>query len=183
MYANAPADLAHIQRYLSGNCFGDHLTRTGLDLATRELITFSFLISLGGCDPQVKGHVRGNLNVGNDRARLIEVVTQLLPFIGYPRSLNAINAINEVIPPRTPPPPKRIRYEAAAPHTQQQRSGRDVRGDVWYDVIAAGEAPSRLRVNLVRFAPGAHTAWHRHANGQTLHVTDGVGLVGTRTAP
>ena len=53
-------------------------------------------------------------------------------------------------------------------------------GDVWYDVIAAGEPPSRLRVNLVRFAPGAHTAWHRHANGQTLHVTDGVGLVGTR---
>ena len=53
-------------------------------------------------------------------------------------------------------------------------------GHVWYDVIAAGEAPSRLRVNLVRFAPGAHTAWHRHANGQTLHVTDGVGLVGTR---
>ena len=46
--------------------------------------------------------------------------------------------------------------------------------------IAAGEAPSRLRVNLVRFSPGAHTAWHRHANGQTLHVVDGVGLVGTR---
>ena len=53
-------------------------------------------------------------------------------------------------------------------------------GEVWYDVIAAGEPPSRLRVNLVRFAPGAHTAWHRHANGQTLHVTDGIGLVGTR---
>lgn len=99
MYANAPADLAHIQRYLSGNCFGDHLTRTGLDLPTRELVTFSFLISMGGCDPQVKGHVRGNLNVGNDRARLIEVVTQLLPFIGYPRSLNALAAINEITPP------------------------------------------------------------------------------------
>lgn len=99
MYANAPDDLQHIQRYLSGNCFGDHLTRTGLDLATRELVTFSFLIAMGGCDPQVKGHVRGNLNVGNDRARLIAVVTQLLPFIGYPRSLNAINAINEVAPP------------------------------------------------------------------------------------
>lgn len=99
MYADAPEDLAHIQRYLSGNCFGDHLTRTGLDLATRELVTFSFLVSLGGCDPQVRGHVRGNLNVGNDRARLIEVVTQLLPFIGYPRSLNAIAAINEVVPP------------------------------------------------------------------------------------
>ena len=99
MYANAPADLAHVQVYLSGNCFGDHLTRTGLDLPTRELITFSFLVAQGGCDPQVKGHVRGNLNVGNDRARLIDVVTQLLPYIGYPRSLNAINAINEIIPP------------------------------------------------------------------------------------
>ncbi|POH74501.1 (R)-mandelonitrile lyase [Arthrobacter glacialis] len=53
-------------------------------------------------------------------------------------------------------------------------------GDVHFDVIAAGEAPSRLRVNLVRFAPGAHTAWHRHANGQTLHITDGMGLVQSR---
>ena len=50
-------------------------------------------------------------------------------------------------------------------------------GDVWFDVIAQRE---RLRVNLVRFAPGARTAWHRHANGQTLHVTDGRGLVRSR---
>ncbi|MGP9501879.1 (R)-mandelonitrile lyase [Specibacter sp. AOP5-B1-6] len=53
-------------------------------------------------------------------------------------------------------------------------------GDVHFDVIAAGQAPSRLRVNTVRFAPGARTAWHRHANGQTLHVTDGRGLVQSR---
>jgi len=53
-------------------------------------------------------------------------------------------------------------------------------GDVWFDVIAAGQEPSRLRVNVVRFAPGAHTAWHRHAMGQTLHVTEGVGLVQSR---
>jgi 4-carboxymuconolactone decarboxylase len=71
LYANAPGDEAHIHRYLSGNCFG-------------------------GCDPQVKGHVAANLNVGNDRARLIAVVTQLLPFIGYPRTLNALRAIDEV---------------------------------------------------------------------------------------
>ena len=41
-------------------------------------------------------------------------------------------------------------------------------------------APSRMTVALVRFTPGAHTNWHRHAVGQTLHVTEGVGLVGTR---
>ena len=53
-------------------------------------------------------------------------------------------------------------------------------GDVWFDVIAAGREPSRLRVNVVRFSPGAYTAWHRHAMGQTLHVTEGVGLVQSR---
>ena len=53
-------------------------------------------------------------------------------------------------------------------------------GDVHFDVIARGEAPSRLRVNLVRFAPGARTAWHTHSMGQTLHVTDGIGLVQSR---
>jgi quercetin dioxygenase-like cupin family protein len=53
-------------------------------------------------------------------------------------------------------------------------------GDVWFDVIAKGEEPSRLRANRVRFAPGARTAWHCHAVGQTLHVTEGVGLVQSR---
>jgi quercetin dioxygenase-like cupin family protein len=50
-------------------------------------------------------------------------------------------------------------------------------GDAWYDVIAKGEGPSRMRVNVVRFAPGARNAWHRHALGQTLHVTEGHGLI------
>jgi quercetin dioxygenase-like cupin family protein len=53
-------------------------------------------------------------------------------------------------------------------------------GDVWIDVIARGEAPSRMRVNVVRFAPGARTAWHAHAAGQTLHVLEGRGLVRAR---
>jgi quercetin dioxygenase-like cupin family protein len=53
-------------------------------------------------------------------------------------------------------------------------------GDVWFDVIARGDGPSRIRVNAVRFSPCARTAWHSHSLGQTLHVTDGVGLVANR---
>jgi quercetin dioxygenase-like cupin family protein len=53
-------------------------------------------------------------------------------------------------------------------------------GDAWFDVIARGEGPSRLRVNVVRFAPGARNAWHAHTHGQTLHVTEGRGLVQAR---
>lgn len=96
LYASAPPDEAHIQRHLSANCFGDHLTRTGLDVSTRELLTFSMLVSLGGCEPQVRGHVAANLQVGNDRARLIDVLTQLLPFIGYPRTLNGLRVVDDV---------------------------------------------------------------------------------------
>ena len=98
MYAAATDDVAHIQRYLSANCFGDYVARSGLDLRTRELLTFSMLVALGGADAQVKGHVAGNLNVGNDRATLLTVLTQLLPFIGYPRTLNGLNAVNEIAP-------------------------------------------------------------------------------------
>jgi quercetin dioxygenase-like cupin family protein len=53
-------------------------------------------------------------------------------------------------------------------------------GDVWLDSIAQGEAPSRVRVNRVRFSPGARTAWHSHAVGQFLYVIDGIGLVQSR---
>ena len=97
MRAAAPANQKHIQQYLSDNCFGDFLTRRGLDVKMRELVTFSLLVSLGGCEPQVKGHIAGNVNVGNDKATLLAVVT-LLPWIGYPRTLNAIGCLNEVLP-------------------------------------------------------------------------------------
>ena len=94
----APADQQHIQRFLSANCFGDWVARGGIDIPTRELLTFSMLAALGGCDPQVKGHVAANLRVGNDRKRLIDVATQRLPFVGYPRTLNALRAIDEIVP-------------------------------------------------------------------------------------
>ena len=53
-------------------------------------------------------------------------------------------------------------------------------GDVWIDRLTDAEPPSRIRVNVVRFAPGARNAWHAHAVGQTLHVTEGIGRVQAR---
>ncbi|HET6553229.1 MAG TPA: carboxymuconolactone decarboxylase family protein [Dyella sp.] len=95
MAAQAPQDQAHIQRFLAANCFGDYYTRGGLDLATRELLTFAMLAALGGCEPQLAGHVAGNVAMGNSRPLLVAVLTQLLPFIGYPRTLNALRVVNE----------------------------------------------------------------------------------------
>lgn len=98
MYEESPENQIHIQRYLSDNCFGDYYTRKGLDVKTRELLTFSMILSLGGCEPQLKGHIQGNVNVGNDKKTLLSTITQLLPYVGYPRTLNAVKCLNEVIP-------------------------------------------------------------------------------------
>ncbi len=96
MHAGAPEELKHIQDYLSAYCFGDFYTRKTLDLKTRELITFCAICTLGGCEPQAKSHVAANLNVGNTREILIDAITQCLPFIGFPRTLNAISCIDAV---------------------------------------------------------------------------------------
>lgn len=84
-----------INRWLAANCFGDYYTRGGLDLKARELITFCFLAAQGGCEPQLVAHSQGNMNLGNDKDFLFRVVLQILPYIGYPRSLNAITCVNK----------------------------------------------------------------------------------------
>lgn len=84
----------HINRWLAANCFGDYYTRKGLDYRQREMITFCFLAAQGGCEPQLTSHSKGNMLVGNDQAFLIKVVSQCVPYIGYPRSLNAIACVN-----------------------------------------------------------------------------------------
>ena len=97
---NAPDEVKHIQSYLCGYCFGDFYTRNGLDLKTRELLTFCMLAALGGCESQLKSHIGGNLNVGNTKEMLFDAVTQCLPHIGFPRTLNAIACIREVVEKR-----------------------------------------------------------------------------------
>ena len=85
----------HINRWLAANCFGDFYTRTGLDLPQREMITFCFLMAQGGCEPQLIAHAKGNMNLGNDKDFLVRVVSQCLPYIGYPRSLNAVSVLDK----------------------------------------------------------------------------------------
>lgn len=94
-YRSGEEDVRHINRWLAANCFGDYYTRTGLDLAQREMITLCFLAAQGGCESQMKSHAAANLRLGNDKAFLVNVVSQLVPYIGYPRCLNALRGIEE----------------------------------------------------------------------------------------
>ena len=92
---SGPEESRHINRWLADNCFGDYYTRGGLDYKQREMITFCFLAALGGCEPQLTSHAGANLRIGNDNAFLIQVISQCLPYIGYPRSLNALRCVND----------------------------------------------------------------------------------------
>lgn len=59
------------------------------------MITFCFLTALGGCEPQLTSHAAANMRLGNDKAFLVKIVSQCLPYIGYPRSLNALRCVND----------------------------------------------------------------------------------------
>ena len=92
---SGPEQTRHINRWLTDNCFGDYYTRNGLDYRQREMITFCFLAAQGGCEPQLISHAAANMRIGNDQTFLIKVISQCLPFIGYPRSLNALRCVSE----------------------------------------------------------------------------------------
>lgn len=96
-YKSGPEETKHINRWLAANCFGDYYTRSGLDYNLREMLTFCFLFAQGGCEAQLVSHAKANIKLGNDQNFLINIVSQCIPYIGYPRSLNAINCIYQAI--------------------------------------------------------------------------------------
>lgn len=91
-----PDGQKHFNTFLEGFCFGDFYTRDGLNDQQRELITFTFLATLGDCKNQLTGHIQGNLAVGNDKEKLISAITVIMPYIGFPRTLNALSVVNEI---------------------------------------------------------------------------------------
>ena len=96
-YKSGPEESRHINYWLADNCFGDYYTRTVLNHEEREMITFCFLSAQGGCEPQLTSHAGANISLGNDKEFLIKIISQCLPFIGYPRSLNALRCVNNAV--------------------------------------------------------------------------------------
>ena len=93
-WVTGPAERAHVNRWLAENCFGDYYTRGGLSDLDREMVTFCYIAAQGGCEPQATAHAGGNMNLGRTKDFLYRVVSQMLPYIGYPRSLNALSCID-----------------------------------------------------------------------------------------
>lgn len=82
--------------FLPDYCFGDFYTREGLTLEQHELLTWVCIASMGGAEAQLTGHTNGNKNAGKSKEYMLEVLTDIMPYIGYPRTLNALSIINTV---------------------------------------------------------------------------------------
>lgn len=80
--------------------FGDIYTRKGLTTEEREMITLSSLLTAGGCEPQLKVHINGALNVGISPEKVIETFLQCIPYTGFPKVLNAVFAAKKVFAER-----------------------------------------------------------------------------------
>lgn len=86
-------------RYLIEFAFGEIYAREG-DLRQRELVAIASLATMGGCDPQLETHVHGAFNVGLTEAEIVEAVMTLIPYIGFPRALNAMAIVKRVVEKR-----------------------------------------------------------------------------------
>lgn len=86
-------------RYLVEFAFGEIYARPG-DLRHRELIAIASLATMGGCDPQLETHVHGAFNAGLTEAEIVEAVMTLIPYIGFPRALNAMAVVKRVVEKR-----------------------------------------------------------------------------------
>lgn len=85
-----------VGRYIVEFAFGEIYDRDALSLRDRELATIASLCSQGGCEPQLKVHIKGALNAGLSREEVIETFIQLIPYVGFPRVLNALTVFGEV---------------------------------------------------------------------------------------
>ncbi len=94
MHKNTSKDLQSLMiDDLSGYCFGDFYTRTGMTIKDRELAVFAAIAALGGCESQLKAHTLANLKEGNSKRNLIDALQIALPLNGFPRTLNALAVV------------------------------------------------------------------------------------------
>lgn len=89
----APEERPIRRELLTAHCFGDFYTRGVLALPERELLTFCIIAALGGCDAQVRAHAAGNLALGTTRGTLLDALAVMCPWIGFPKTLNAADAV------------------------------------------------------------------------------------------
>ena len=96
-FKNLPDNMgSDVARFLTEVCFGDYYTREGLDIKTRELLTIAILTTTKNT-AALKSHIKGNLKAGNSLETITASIIQIMPYIGFPDSFEALKAVQEVM--------------------------------------------------------------------------------------
>jgi 4-carboxymuconolactone decarboxylase len=96
-FGDIAPDLA---RYTVEFPYGDVLPRPGLDLKSRQIATVAALTALGNAGAQLRAHIDMALNVGCTRQEIVEVITQMAVYAGFPAALNGMTIAKEVFSER-----------------------------------------------------------------------------------
>lgn len=83
-------------KYIVEFAFGDIYNRKGLSLTMRQVATIAALSALGGCEKQLEVHINAALNVGIKQEEILEIIIHCVPYIGFPKALNALSVAKEV---------------------------------------------------------------------------------------
>ncbi|WP_433758776.1 carboxymuconolactone decarboxylase family protein [Nocardia sp. CA-135398] len=87
--------------YIIEYAFGDVYSRPGLDLKTREMVTVAMCTALGTAAPQLGVHIHGLLNVGGTQTEVVEIITQMAGYAGFPAALNGITVARNIFAERS----------------------------------------------------------------------------------
>ena len=89
-----------MSRYIIEFAFGEIYNRKGLDLKSREMVTISYLLTMGNAKPQLKSHIHGALNIGCSREEILEIMIQISLYSGFPAALNGLEVMKDVFDER-----------------------------------------------------------------------------------
>lgn len=129
--------------------FGDIYTRSGLDLKSKEIAVVAALTAMGNAQPQLKVHINGALNTGSTINEVKEVILQMAVYSGFPTSINAMNALKEVLKERQE---QGIKDEIGKPATGTVQTDRLKSGEQELSKLDSLQ-PDRLRNAYNDFSP------------------------------
>ncbi len=89
-----------LAQYVLEFVFGDLYSRKGLDLKTKQMLTITILATLGNAKPQLAYHINCALNIGITRQEVIDIMTHISGYAGFPAALNGVNTAKEVFAER-----------------------------------------------------------------------------------
>lgn len=141
-----PEMMAILQKYI----FGEVFTVGDLDIKTRELLTVTSL-AVQQTLPQLKAHINGALNAGATPIELREAIYQLAPFIGFPKSLNALGVLNDVFKERGIETP--LKSTATVKEEERYQKGFEIQNPLYGDEIkqAMEGLPDDMGAEVARF--------------------------------